>query len=403
MYRVTVHRHRGLGDDLGEGRVGVDGHPDLLRCPLDELGEDALRYEVSHLGADGVHPEDQVCLGVGDDLEEAVRLALDERLADGEEGELGLLDLVALLLGLGPGEPERGDLGPGEGDARDQVLVHGHGVLARHVLDGDDALVPGGVREPVATDHVPRRVDAVLGRTPELVNLDVAPVVDLDTRSFEVQPVGHGFAADGYEESLGLEGLATPGLAGRRVLPTVGAALALGLLLLTGLGARDLDPHAVVGLLQALGVRLGAREDPYAAVVELLVEGRGDLGVLEGHDAVEELDEGHLGAEVVVHAGELDADRTGPQDNDGLGIALVVRRDVVARDDLLAVELEPREGADRAPRGDQDVVGLELVRLTVVALDLYLLGLDEGARAVEDLYLVLLHEALDASAQLVDD
>src|SRR3712207_7890986 len=50
----------------------------------------------------------------------------------------------------------------------------------------------------------------------------------------------------------------------------------------------------------------------------------------------------------------------------GLRVVLVVRYDVVARDDPLAVELEAGEGADRAPRGDQDVIGLELLRLAVV-------------------------------------
>src|SRR3712207_9122368 len=85
VYRVAVHGHRGLRHDLSEGRVSVDGHPDLLRRPFDELGEDALRYEVRYLGSYGVHPQDEVGLGVGDHLEEAVGLALDEGLADGPE------------------------------------------------------------------------------------------------------------------------------------------------------------------------------------------------------------------------------------------------------------------------------------------------------------------------------
>src|SRR3712207_3452990 len=95
----------------------MDGHPELLRGALDELGEDTLGDQVRDVRPYGVHPEDEVCLGVGHDLEEAVGLALDEGLADGPEGELGLLDLVALLLGLGPAKPEGGDLGPAEGYA----------------------------------------------------------------------------------------------------------------------------------------------------------------------------------------------------------------------------------------------------------------------------------------------
>src|SRR3712207_8312809 len=85
----------------------------------------------------------------------------------------------------------------------------------------------------------------------------------------------------------------------------------------------------------------------------------------------------------------------------GLRVVLVVRYDVVARDDPLAVELEAGEGADRAPRGDQDVIGLELLRLAVVAVHLYLFGLQEAAHSVVEGDLVLLHQALDAAPELV--
>src|SRR5215208_2862137 len=122
MNRMPFHGHRGLADDFGETRVWMDGHPELLRRALDELGEDALGDQVGNLRPDGVHPEDEVGLGVGHYLEEAVGLALDERLADGPEWELGLLDLVALLLGLCLREPERSHLGPAEGHARDEIL-----------------------------------------------------------------------------------------------------------------------------------------------------------------------------------------------------------------------------------------------------------------------------------------
>src|SRR3712207_3154669 len=89
-------------------------------------------------------------------------------------------------------------------------------------------------------------------------------------------------------------------------------------------------------------------------------------------------------------------------------VALAQRRlkppaPLVARDDLLAVELEARQGADRAARGDQDVVGLELVRLAVVAIDLYLLGLYERTGAVVDGHLVLLHQTRYTPREPVDD
>src|SRR5919112_6047151 len=95
MNWMSFHGHRCFPDDLGEARVGVHGHPYLLRGALDELGEDALGDQVGHLGSYGVHPEDEVGLRVGHYLEEPVRLALYEGLADGPERELGLVDLVA--------------------------------------------------------------------------------------------------------------------------------------------------------------------------------------------------------------------------------------------------------------------------------------------------------------------
>src|SRR5215207_4127504 len=106
MNRVSLVGYVDFSGYLREAGVRMDGHPDLLRRALHQLGEDALGDQVRHVRAYGVHPEDEVGLRIGHDLEEAVGLALDERLADRPEGELRLLDLVALLLGLGLREPE---------------------------------------------------------------------------------------------------------------------------------------------------------------------------------------------------------------------------------------------------------------------------------------------------------
>ena len=61
-----------------------------------------------------------------------------------------------------------------------------------------------------------------------------------------------------------------------------------------------------------------------------------DLGVLERDDLRQVLEQRDLDADVVEHAGELDADRAGADDDDVLrqGVHL---EDVVARDDPLAV------------------------------------------------------------------
>src|SRR5215208_3005040 len=404
MNRLALRGHRGLSDNLREARVGVHGHPDFLRRTLHELGEDALGDQVRHLRPDGVHPEYEVGLGVGYDLEEPVGLALDQGLADGPERELRLLDFVAFFFGLRLVEPERGYFRTAEGDARDEVAVLGHRVLAGHVLDGDDTLVSGLVGEPETPDYVPRRVHAVFGRPPIPVDLDDAAVVDLHVGGVEVEVLDNGLPPDRDEQRLRLEGvsLSFAGLTRGWIFAAVAATLALGLLLLLCAcgGNGDLDP--AVGLLQALGIGLCTREDRDAPVLELLLEGLGNLRVLQRHETVEDLDDGHLGAEVVVHARELDADGSGAKNYHRLGIALVVGDDVVRRDYLLTVELQAGQGVDGGAGGDQDVLRLELL-LAVLGLYLYLLGFDEAANPVVDGDLVLFHQALHASPELGDD
>ena len=153
------------------------------------------------------------------------------------------------------------------------------------------------------------------------VDLDDPALVHLDVGHVEVEVLRDGLAADRDEQRLGLQRVPTFGLSGRRVLAAVGAALALGLLLLAGVGRGYLDLDARVRLLQALRVGLGARHDVDAAVLEVLLEGLGDLRVLERHEAVQDLDDGHLGAEVVVHARELDPDGARAEDDDALRVA----------------------------------------------------------------------------------
>ena len=79
-----------------------------------------------------------------------------------------------------------------------------------------------------------------------------------------------------------------------------------------------------------------------------------DLGVLERDDLGQVLEQRHLDPDVVEHAGELDADRARPDDDDVLG-QRVHPEDVVAGDDPLAVGLEARQRLDPRAGGDDDV------------------------------------------------
>src|SRR5918998_336304 len=174
---TSFHPQRRLTEGLRQRRVSMHGHPELLRGSLDELGEDALGYEVGNVWAHSVHTQDQARLRVHDRLDESPLLALDEGFGQREEREPAHLYLVALLPGLSFGETERGDFRAAEGDARDQILVKRRRTLTGHVLDGDYPLVPGRVCQPVPADDVTRRVDALFDGAVELVDPCLAPFV----------------------------------------------------------------------------------------------------------------------------------------------------------------------------------------------------------------------------------
>src|SRR3712207_2787108 len=97
---ASFHRQRRLTEGLRKRRVSMHGHPELLGRPLDELGEDALGYEVGNVRAHGVHAQDQIRLRVHDHLDESPLLALDEGFGQREEREPAHLYLVALLPSL---------------------------------------------------------------------------------------------------------------------------------------------------------------------------------------------------------------------------------------------------------------------------------------------------------------
>ena len=78
----------GLLDRLGQRRVGEDVAGDLVGGEVPLLGQGQRRQQLGDVGADQVGAEDLVVLRVGDDLDEADRLAEALRLAVGGEREL---------------------------------------------------------------------------------------------------------------------------------------------------------------------------------------------------------------------------------------------------------------------------------------------------------------------------
>ena len=113
----------------------------------------------------------------------------------------------------------------------------------------------------------------------------------------------------------------------------------------------------------------GAGEDRHALLGRALLSSEGgDVGILDRHDPVEHLDHRHLGAHVVVEAGELDPDRARADDQQ-LARHLLRHHRVAVGPDALAVGLGERQVAGAGAGRDDDVLGGELGRLAVLGGD----------------------------------
>ena len=159
MNRALGDRQRRFLHRLGQRRMGVAGARDVLGRGAELHRDRGLRDHVAGVGADDVHAEHAVGLGVGQDLHEAVGLVVGLGAAVGGERELadvvGDAGRLQLLLGLA----DRGDLREGVDHVRDHVVVHVAG-LAGEDFGDRDALVLGLVRQHRAGDHVADGVDA---------------------------------------------------------------------------------------------------------------------------------------------------------------------------------------------------------------------------------------------------
>ena len=100
---------------------------------------------------------------------------------------------------------------------------------------------------------------------------------------------------------------------------------------------------------------------------------RRDLAVHAGQDAVEEFDHRHLRAEPPPHRAELEPDHAGA-DHEQVLRHLVERERAGRGHDALLVDLDAREPRHVGAGGDDDVLGLQRLRLAVGAFHLDLAG-----------------------------
>ena len=308
-------------------------------------------------------------------------------LAIAWNGTLPILTLRPRSVALRLGQADRGDLRPAVRRARLGGVVHLVDVgVAGDRVRGDEPLVRRRVGEPQAADDVADRVDVRLLRPHPAVDLDDA-AVGLDLGRLEADVLDVGGAAGGDEHQLGAE---------------LGRLLALRADHQADARPRRRSPtpaskRALVMTVMPRLVKLRSTT---------LLTSASSSGTICGRYS----SSGHLDAEVVVHAGELDADRARPDDDDVLR-QRVDLEDVVAGDDALAVGRRgPGSDLTREPVAMMTSVAFRTrspprARRAVLAglADADLARTVEPAAAGDPGHLVLVDEGLEPGPHPLDD
>src|ERR1700730_10776981 len=209
-----------------------------------------------------------------------------------------------------------------------------------------------------------------------LVDLDAAAIVERDAGFLEAEALGVGHTADRDQHHVGFQRFRR---AARSRLDLCRERLA------RGVDAGD------------LGAELEYKPLLFQDALELF----GDFALHARQEAVEKFHHGALRAEPVPHRAELEPDHAGADDQHFLGHP-VERQRTGRRHDALLVDLGAFQPRDIGAGGDDDVFGLEQLRLAVAARHLDLAGAEDPARAADDVDLVLLHQEFDALDVAVD-
>mmetsp|Transcript_4048 Transcript_4048/g.13098 ORF Transcript_4048/g.13098 Transcript_4048/m.13098 type:complete len:546 (+) Transcript_4048:298-1935(+) len=377
---LAVGRHGGLLERLGHGRVSVASAADVLGGGAVLHREHALGDHLARVGGDDVDAEHHTVVSAAildQELDETVGVRHGARARVGHEGERAHFVGDSLPLELLLRLAHRRNLRVRVDDARDRVVVDVPAQAGQLLRDGD-ALLLGLVRKHGAAHGVADRVDARHVGGEVVVDLDHAASPQLDANVLGAEPLRVRHAAGRGEDHVSLERLS------RSAADRVHHQLALAALV----GGR-LDGVAHLEL--------------HALLLEDLLELLCDLVVDAGRDAVEVLDDGHLGAEPPPHGAHLEADDAGADDNELLRDLLKVEA-ACRVDDHLGVVVHrhrrPRHTGRHGARRDDDVLRGQRLR----GAALHRVHGDRARRGdlslpLEVVDLVLLEETLNAASQ----
>src|SRR5215216_3195083 len=375
MDGAFADRKRGFLDGFRARRMGMARARQVFGGTAKLHQNAGFMNHFAGFAADDVHAEHAVGLRICEDLHETVSGLVDLGAAVGGEREfarsVGDTRLLQLFLGLA----DRRHFRRGIHDAWNNIVVHVAG-LARNDLGAGDALVLGLVRENRPRHHVTDRVDALHAGREMRVDLHAAAIVERDAGFIEAEPFSVGHAADANQHDIGFE----------RFCRSAGCRFDMGLQRL----ARRIDAGD-------LGTELESKALLFEHALELLC----DLAIHARQDAIEEFDDHDLSAEPFPDRAKLKPDHARADDQKLLR-HFFQRQRAGRRHDALLVDLDAFQPRDIGAGGNDDVLGLERLRLAVTACDFDLAGAEDFALAIDDVDLVLLHQELDALDVAVD-
>ena len=263
MDRAAGDGEGGFFESFGERGVGVAGAGDVFARCAELHGGGGFGDQVAGAGAEDVHAEHAVGLGVGEHFDLAGGVAEREGAAVGAEREAAFAVGDVLFFQLVFGAADAGDLGLGEDDGGDHVVVD-VAVPGDDLLGDGDAFLFGLVGEHRAGDAIADRVDAV-GRGAEvIIDRDAARLSGWMPTASRPRPSVYGTRPTATSTRSHLS------------------------------GSMPIDFDGGAGLAGARGGHALAEMELDALLLEDLEGFGGELAVGAGEDAVEELDDGDL-------------------------------------------------------------------------------------------------------------
>src|ERR1043166_5836650 len=374
---ALVHPERRLVHDFRQRRMSVNDAGDVLGAGVELHRNHRFGDELGGKRPDDVHSQDTVGALVGQHLDETDRFAEGARAAVGHERKLsaavGGSGRTQFLFGFA----HPGDFRRGVDDPRHRFEID-VACLAGYQLGDRDALLRGLVRKHRPAHHIPARVYIGQITAAMLVGLHEAALVDRQPDRIRSQAGGIGRTADRDDELVEFRALRA---------------------------AVDLELHFHLFFRRCHRVYLhaGANRQP-GLLAEDFQSFLGHLFVRCHQEARQRFEYGHVSAQAPPYAAHFQPYYASSHHAQALG-HLGQRQRAGVVEDLLVVERRQRKLARHRPGGDDDVPGLDGLRLVAI-FHFEHIGRTfrhEASGAMEGHHLVLPEQPGDAAGEAVDD